>query len=154
MIEFKLSAKLKDTLSGFEGCATARLETIDGCVQYHIQPPVDKDGKKPDGEYIDWQRLEQVAEPTIDVIKPISPFNLGDKLHDKASGFEGVSITEVFYVNGCIRYGLAKQITKKDSKVQDFYFSSKTLELVKAKIVEVESTYTGCDADPSGSYDL
>ena len=44
-------------VTGFKGIATAKIEYINGCVQYCVVPPVGADGKRIDGEYIDHQQL-------------------------------------------------------------------------------------------------
>ena len=61
---FKLGDKVRDVVSGFEGIATAKVEFLNGCIQYCLKPPIDK--KKPhllpDGEYFDSAQLELVKE--------------------------------------------------------------------------------------------
>lgn len=54
---FKLGSKLKSRVTGFEGIATARLEFLNGCVRYCITPKMKKDGKMPEGEYVDVEEL-------------------------------------------------------------------------------------------------
>ena len=53
----KLGTKVKDSITGFEGIATSRVEYLIGCTQIGITPPVDKDGKVPDVVYLDEYRL-------------------------------------------------------------------------------------------------
>ena len=57
----KLGQKVRDVVTGLEGVATAKVEYINGCVQFGVQPPA-SDGKCPDSVYIDHQRLEMVSE--------------------------------------------------------------------------------------------
>lgn len=71
MEKFILGSKVRDTITGFEGRATSRIEYITGCVQYGVLPEVGADGKYPNPEYIDEQRLvltggpiEQASRPT------------------------------------------------------------------------------------------
>ena len=56
-----LGNKVKDIVTGFEGIAIAKIEYLNGCKQFCVQPPVDKDGKRPDGVYLDHQQLEVVS---------------------------------------------------------------------------------------------
>ncbi len=56
-----LGNKVRDKSTDFEGIATSRLEYINGCVQYCVQPPVDKEGKRQDGIYLDSQYLEVIG---------------------------------------------------------------------------------------------
>lgn len=56
-MEIKLGNAVRDTVTGFIGIATARVEYINGCVQYAVTPKVSADGKLPDSVYFDFQRL-------------------------------------------------------------------------------------------------
>ena len=58
MREIKLGEKVRDTVTGFEGIAVARVEYLNGCIQYAVQARVSDDGKLPAVEYFDHQRLE------------------------------------------------------------------------------------------------
>lgn len=68
-MEFTLGNTLRDTVTGFTGTATARIQYINGCIQYCIIPKVDKDGKYVDGIYIDVQRLEKVDDGVADSVQ-------------------------------------------------------------------------------------
>jgi hypothetical protein len=50
--------KAKDKVTGFEGIITAKCLYMYGCSQYLLTPPIDKDGKKRDGEWFDTGRIE------------------------------------------------------------------------------------------------
>jgi hypothetical protein len=60
MDRIRLGQRIRDRVSGLTGIATARLEYLNGCTQYCISPPVDKDGKRVEGWYVDQQTLELV----------------------------------------------------------------------------------------------
>ena len=70
--KFNLGAKVRDTVTDFEGTITARNEWLNGCKQYCLKAKVKKDGAIKDGEWIDEGQLELVrksarktpAEPT------------------------------------------------------------------------------------------
>ena len=55
--KFKLGNKIKDLVSGVEGITTGRIEYLNGCVQYNITPPADKDGKQAESFYYDQNQL-------------------------------------------------------------------------------------------------
>ena len=57
MIE--LGKQVKDIVTGFSGIATARVEYLNGCVQYCVKPKMTKkdNGKVPDGYYFDEKQL-------------------------------------------------------------------------------------------------
>ncbi len=59
MIE--LGQRVRCKVTGFKGVATARVEYLNGCIQYHIRPKVRKDGKWPDGVYVDEEQVETVT---------------------------------------------------------------------------------------------
>ncbi len=61
-INQKLGVKAKDTVTGLTGILTARIEFLNGCVQYCLTPPIDKDGKIVKDEYIDYTQLELVED--------------------------------------------------------------------------------------------
>jgi len=58
--EFRLGQKLKDIVTEFEGIAVARVEFINGCVQYALRPKVNDKGEMIEPEYIDVDRLQFV----------------------------------------------------------------------------------------------
>lgn len=62
MSSIRLGKKIRDKVTGQEGIATARLEYLNGCVQYCLQPAIGTDGKRIDGIYIDAQQLEIVGD--------------------------------------------------------------------------------------------
>lgn len=65
MHKFKLGQKVKDRIHGLEGICTARLEYINGCIQYGIASKA-IDGKVPDTNYIDQQHLELVDDGVLE----------------------------------------------------------------------------------------
>jgi hypothetical protein len=52
--------KVKSNVTGFAGIITARADHLHGCNRYYVTPPVDKDGKLPDGYWMDEAELEIV----------------------------------------------------------------------------------------------
>lgn len=54
---FQLGNKLRDTITGFSGIATSRVEYLTGCIQYGIAPKCTSDGKIQETQYFDEQRL-------------------------------------------------------------------------------------------------
>jgi len=63
MIE--LGQKVKCKVTGFTGIATAKIEFLNGCIQFCVKPKIKaKDNKMPEGQYIDVEQLEVVGEGT------------------------------------------------------------------------------------------
>lgn len=42
---FRLGEKVRDGVTGFKGVITARVEYLNGCLQYCVEPKVGKEGK-------------------------------------------------------------------------------------------------------------
>lgn len=59
--------KVRDRITGFTGTVTGVLFYLSGCNQALVAPEMDKDGKVPDPNWFDVQRLEIVAgvEPIV-----------------------------------------------------------------------------------------
>lgn len=57
----KLGHKVKDIITGYKGTVIGRAEYVTGCVQLCVVPPVDKDGKPQDANWIDEVRLEDLG---------------------------------------------------------------------------------------------
>lgn len=57
-----LGKKVESRVTGFKGIATAKVEFINGCVQYCVKPRVGKDGAMPEGHYIDVEELVVIGE--------------------------------------------------------------------------------------------
>jgi len=49
----QLGQKVRDVVSGLEGIVTGRTEYLNGCIQYCVKPPLDKDGKMQEAWWID-----------------------------------------------------------------------------------------------------
>lgn len=61
MDTIKLGNKVRDTVTGFSGIVTSRIEYLNGCIQFGVGGKVRKDGGVPGTEYFDWQRLEMLG---------------------------------------------------------------------------------------------
>lgn len=61
----KLGQKVKDKVTGFTGITDAKIEFMNGCVQFRVLPKKKaKDEKYPEGQYIDVEQLDVVdSEP-------------------------------------------------------------------------------------------
>jgi hypothetical protein len=60
--QIQLGDKVRDTVTGFTGIATARVEYISGCVRYAVTPQVGEDNKMLDAQYCDWQTMVVLEE--------------------------------------------------------------------------------------------
>lgn len=58
MTRISLGCRVTDTINGFAGLTTGRIEYLNGCRQFLVKPEgLDKDGKVQDGIWIDEQYL-------------------------------------------------------------------------------------------------
>ncbi len=57
-----LGSEVKDRVTGFAGIATARIEYMNGCIQYCVKPKMGKDKKMPEGAWIDDAQLEVIGD--------------------------------------------------------------------------------------------
>lgn len=63
--KFKRGSTVKSDITGFEGVNTANSIHMNGCNRCYVQPRIDKDGKIPDGWWIDEPELVLVPDPEI-----------------------------------------------------------------------------------------
>jgi len=73
---------------------------------------------------------------------------LGSKVKDKVTGFEGIAVSRVEYLNGCIQYGIKARYIEKDMqgkmpKVE--YIDEMQLEALDAGALEDENDDNGKD---------
>lgn len=68
---------------------------------------------------------------------------LGDKVKDTVTGFTGIAVAKVTYLQGCDRYAVQAPV-KKNEKPQEWqYFDEPQLEVIKKKIVKQGKKDTG-----------
>jgi hypothetical protein len=59
--------------------------------------------------------------------------NLGDKVRDVVSGWEGIATGRYEYLNGCIRWQVDG--TDKDGKPDGYVFDDQQVEVVERRVV-------------------
>lgn len=65
MFKIELGSEVKSKLTGFKGIAIANSIHLNGCNRIYVQPVVDKEGKMPDGSWIDEPEIEVIKKPKI-----------------------------------------------------------------------------------------
>jgi len=63
----------------------------------------------------------------------MSKFTLGNKLRDVVSGFEGIAVSRVQYLNGCVQYCLQAPV-KDGARPSGEYVDENQLEFVEAGV--------------------
>lgn len=61
--KFNFGEKVSDAITGFVGTITARVEYMNGCLQYEVTPCELKDGVPQKEPWLDEQRLGKVKKP-------------------------------------------------------------------------------------------
>jgi len=62
MNKIELRDQVKDVITGFTGIVIARVEYLNGCIQYCVKPKILKEGKTLEGEYIDENQLKIIKK--------------------------------------------------------------------------------------------
>jgi hypothetical protein len=70
----------------------------------------------------------------------VQRFELGTELRDKVTGFTGIAMTRVEFLNGCIQYGLKPKVNDKEphKMTETIHIDVAQLELVKHEKVDVK----------------
>ena len=66
MFKFELGSKVESDITEFKGIIVANSQHLNGCNRCWVQPKVDKDGKVPDGLWVDEPELNLLEGPKID----------------------------------------------------------------------------------------
>jgi hypothetical protein len=59
----RLGCEVKDTVTGFQGIATAKIEYLYGCIWFEVESQQLQDGKPIEGIFFDEKRLVEVDSP-------------------------------------------------------------------------------------------
>ena len=71
MKDIKLGSKVTDKITGVSGIVDARIEYLNGCVQYNVRQRVNKkDGAVPKDVWVDEQQLQVVGKGVEIETKP------------------------------------------------------------------------------------
>ena len=87
----RLGQEVRDRVTGFTGIVTAKVEYLNGCVQYHVRPKVREDQKFPEGAYIDQEYLEVIGTglaPGQGEPRAARDISSGGEMQDAPKGME------------------------------------------------------------------
>jgi hypothetical protein len=65
-MEIVLGWKVKDKVTGLIGIAVAKCTYLNGCIQYNVVPPVNKENSTPKNIWIDEGQLSKVSDGIIE----------------------------------------------------------------------------------------
>jgi len=87
-VEINLGDTAQCEITGFKGTVVAVCQYLNGCVQFLIEPPVDKDGKVMNSFWVDVQKVKKLRnknfyETKKEKIKRVGGANIR---HSKSNG--------------------------------------------------------------------
>ena len=67
---------------------------------------------------------------------------LGDKVRDLITGYEGIAVAKTEFINGCVQFSVAKQLKRGEKVITETFgldpsIDSKSLRVVKKKAVDL-----------------
>jgi hypothetical protein len=107
---------VQDKVTGFKGFIVVRVEHMNDCIRYVVQPGADKKGKRPDSMVIDGPNLVIIAPPKDSLTKTnenVNTFNLGVKVRDRLTGLTGILVLRVKHRYSGDRYGIQPPMDEK-----------------------------------------
>ena len=122
-----------DKITGFRGFVTVRIEHMNNCVRYGIQPELDKEGKRPDIVTIDGPNLKILGKPKdglSETRENPNTFELGVKVKDRLTGLTGIVVVRIKHRYSGDRYGIQPPMGK-DRKIPEIeQFDEEDLEQI------------------------
>ncbi len=121
----KFGKSYEDTVLGRKGIATAQVKNTNGIDEVCLQRLDNNNEKK---EF--WVSIENLKGPAIKPLKGGIELNI--KYKEKILGREGMATSQVKYMTGCDRVGLA--YLNKDGDKKDFWVDVTELEGIQPKV--------------------
>lgn len=109
LVTFKYPAGIcaEDKNSGIQGVISSRLQRLNGCLQYCIQPKA-KEGatEPPDGFYTDEQNLKSIDDSPLPVVNEtyVFQYETGDRVQSLLTKSSGIITIRFIDMNLCERY--------------------------------------------------
>jgi len=159
---FELGDVVEDEISGFRGVVIAIADHLTGCQRIGVRAnDTENTARRGDEEFFYPSQLSRVEdadpiEPEHDPVTEVN-FEMGQKLRDTVTGFEGVVTTISYELHNCPRAGLSVVDNHDPTENPDRgWFDAPRLEVVgdgisgdfsdlEASEVESETGPSGCD---------
>lgn len=124
---------VRDKVTGFSGIVVFRIEHMNDCVRYGVQPVVGKDKQLPEYKVLEGPNLEITALPK-DKLPPAeetpNTLELGAKLRDRLTGLEGIAVLRVKHRYSGDRYGIQPPVDKTGEVPEVRTFDEEDLEQI------------------------
>lgn len=145
-----LGSKVRDTVTGFEGVAYGRTDFMYGCARIIIESTKLKDGSPIDHHWFDEQRVEQL-EPAAPYIFPATAIQLGSKVRDSITGFEGIASGRTVYLYGPPSITIEPQTLHEGKPVQAVSFTEGRVKVVVTQAPTVSKQSSATSGGPQTS---
>ena len=134
--EIKLGNTAECQVTGLKGIVIQHLVPASGMHQLAIQPRGDGN-TVPDAQFVDLAMLDYVDEGVAARATPCGTpkFTFGEEVREIASDQIGTIVQQVFYLNGCIHYGITCK-SQENKNPDVFYISETRIEKVSDGIKE------------------
>ena len=140
-VDILFNSLVRDKITGFEGFVILRVEHMNGCLRYGIQPKVDKEGKRPDFVVIDGPNLTIVDPPTDGLEKTSetpNTFELGVKARDRLTGLTGIVTLRIKHRYSGDRYGIQPPMNAKGEIPEAAQLDEEDIEQIDPPVVPKE----------------
>lgn len=139
-INFKFPAgiKAKCKITNIAGTIVCRSESLNGMLQYALQPPARAGAEKaPDALWVDEANIVpargQKLASLLKSNKAGFHYPMGDRVKSRINGYTGIIIKRISDLNNCERYSVAGGLDKSDfygTREHDLNFFAQELEHV------------------------
>lgn len=68
---------------------------------------------------------------------------LGDKVRCKYTGFTGIAVGKIEFINGCVQYMIASKWDGKTGQREEVGIDKESLEVVKSKVIYKKEARNG-----------
>jgi hypothetical protein len=153
MKTLQLGHKLKDSISGFAGIAQSHTLFLTGNEQFTLMAPLAKDGKLLEASF-DTLQLDYVSPGNVNRVVQApadTGIELGWKVEDIVTGFQGIAVHRVTFINGCVYFTVVSKITPDNKGADEMFLEYKRLKKVSAGVsVAIANKEPSGDAKPPG----
>lgn len=130
----QLGRKVKDLVTGYVGVASGRSEWLYGCARIVVEGTETSDGKVPEPQYFDEQRIEHFDDgpPVLSVVEPPAcHIKLGSKVKDVVTGYQGMAVVKTVWINGRISIGIEPTELKEGKVLETNGFDLERVQLIE-----------------------
>lgn len=133
-MKIKLGQTAVDLVTGYVGIVESRSSYLHGCDRYGLQAKMKDDGTIPVSLMVDEPQLKIFDDDqVIKISEPEQIIKLGLKVRDSVSGFKGISLGRVVYINGCARICISPKHDKDGKLIQSSWFDEEQIEIIEDK---------------------